>query len=179
MDLQLLFIALIVVAAGSTLIGAVYVVLNQQIALERTRQNAELRLKAFTSVMPLKLQAYERVILYLERIHPASLLPRAEPAGKTARLLAEQLKLEVTSELEHNVVQQLYMKQASWQRVQMACDALLTLIEISRKDLPDTATGLDLAQAMLDRVKQMEVEFPTVVAAQAIRRELEEILEAV
>jgi len=164
---------------GLVAVAAVYVVFSRLLATEEARQRAELRLKAFTTAMPLKLQAYERLILFLERIHPASLLPRSEPKGKSARLLADQLKAEIYAEFEHNVVQQLYVNENSWQRLLMARDTVLALIDTTQKQLPESATGVDLANGIFERMKGMEGEFPTTLATNAIRRELQEILDTV
>jgi len=128
--------------------------------------------KLFETLLPLKLRAFERVLLYLERIQPEALVNRAEPRNKTARLLYETMLLEITAEYEHNIVQQLYISPGAWQKVRYARDAMVALCTQGLQKVGDKAPGLELAKLILDQYQEQKANFPTEVAIYAIRADL-------
>jgi hypothetical protein len=70
-------------------------------------------------VYPLRLQAAERMILFLERIRPERLFQRI---GLTSSYLELQQRVleEIRQELDHNVAQQLYIKAEVWDKILLA-----------------------------------------------------------
>ena len=65
-------------------------------------------------MLPLSLQAYERVTLLLERINPNSLLIRVKPSSNDLERYESQLVSSVEQEYEHNLTQQVYLSAESW-----------------------------------------------------------------
>lgn len=64
--------------------------------------------------LPIKLQAYERMLLFIERINPNKLLVRIKPIGNSSQEYFQLLLKNIEQEYEHNMVQQLYISDESW-----------------------------------------------------------------
>ena len=69
---------------------------------------------------PLRLQAYERMILFLERIKPQSLLTRIHLEGMSRLDLQSTILREVRAEFDHNAAQQLYISKETWDKISVA-----------------------------------------------------------
>ncbi len=76
---------------------------------DQDKRRQEVTLQSTRIVTPIKLQAYERIILFLERISMESLLVRVSSPEITASQLQTSLLATVRSEFEHNLSQQIYM----------------------------------------------------------------------
>ncbi len=75
--------------------------------------------------LPIKLQAYERMILFCDRIHPVKLQHRIAPIGSDAKSYALLLIANIEQEFEHNMVQQIYISDTSWTAVIAAKTAII------------------------------------------------------
>lgn len=64
--------------------------------------------------LPVKLQAYERMLLFCERINPVKMLIRVKPVGTDANSYLQLLLASIEQEFEHNMVQQLYITDECW-----------------------------------------------------------------
>lgn len=80
--------------------------------------------------LPLKLQAYERMALFLERINPSKLLIRVAPVSNNKNDYEALLIHSIETEFEHNITQQIYVTNECWT---MILTAKNTLIQNIRK----------------------------------------------
>lgn len=124
--------------------------------------------------LPLRLQGYERVMLLVDRINPASMLLRLNAPGYSAAELHSVLITEVRNEFQHNVTQQLYVSDKTWYVVRSIKDDTLNLINNIGKSLPEGASGLEMGKAILGHLSQQEKNQYDVAAA-IIRAELQEL----
>lgn len=143
------------VPAALVVLGSLAVYRNQ-LKAEYRRQTGELRLHAFSKILPLRLAAYERAILFLERINPANSLQRHNHGGISGRQLFEVLINEMEQEYEHNVVQQLYVSEGGWTLLQRAKLDISTVLKQVYAAMPEGASGLDFAQGVYATMKQLE-----------------------
>ncbi len=91
--------------------------------------------------LPLKLQAYERMVLFLERISPGKLLTRMPPVGEDKKSYESLLVHTIEQEFEHNLTQQIYVSDECWNAIKTAKN---TTIAIIRKTvLKDEVTSAD------------------------------------
>ena len=67
--------------------------------------------------LPVRLQAYERLLLFCERINPTKLVVRINPIGEDSNSYLHLLINNIEQEFEHNLVQQLYISEEVWQAV--------------------------------------------------------------
>ncbi len=90
--------------------------MNKEIRERKT----DLVIRNQQTITPLRLQAYERMALFLERITPESLLMRVNQPGLTSQQLQSQLLTIIRAEFEHNLSQQIYITAQAWEVVKNA-----------------------------------------------------------
>lgn len=143
--------------------------------LERSEsaQNIELK-KAMTSqTLPLRLQAYERVVLLIERLNPANMLIRLN-GPYTAAELHSLVISEIRNEYQHNVTQQLYVSARAWHLVKRIKEDTLVLVNSAGKSMPENANGLDLSRAILKHLSTQEND-PYEIALSLVKSDMEEL----
>src|SRR5664280_2340373 len=86
-----------------------WIILRNMIKNDQDKRRQDLILQNSRTVTPIKLQAYERIVLFLERISLESLLVRVSSADMTAKQLHSALLNAIRSEFEHNLSQQIYL----------------------------------------------------------------------
>jgi hypothetical protein len=101
------------------------------------------------TLMPLKIQAMERLILYLERIHPQSLVKRNLENAGSLRSFHLSLLQNIREEFEHNLAQQLYVSETTWQLICAAKEEMTKQINISVSNLSENSGAEQLAGALL------------------------------
>jgi len=101
-------------------------------------------------VVPIRLQAYERVVLLLERITPANLLSRLSSSDYSAEEFQQILVHEIRNEFNHNLSQQVYMSDNAWTYVTTAVEQTISLINSSANGLNKEAKGIELARTILE-----------------------------
>ena len=122
-------------------------------------------------ILPVRLQAYERICLLLERITPSNMLVRLSSAGQSAAEYQRILLAEIRNEFNHNVAQQMYMSEQAWGIVKRAKEDVVTLINSVYQDLPENAKGTDLAKRVLENVLATEAD-PTGKAISFLKQEI-------
>ena len=105
-------------------------------------------------VVNLKIQACERLLLYLERIQYPVLLKRIFMPGMTRDELLMSLVQNVQEELEHNHAQRLYVGEDTWLMIQMAKDEALGTINAAFVDNPDSDAA-SIAQLLVSSHNNM------------------------
>lgn len=103
----------------------------------------------FNSI-PLRLQAYERLVLLAERISLPQLISRLNQptlnAAEMKLILIEQIK----SEFEYNSTQQLYVSQLAWDAIRNLKEQEILLINQVFSTLPPAALAADLNRTILE-----------------------------
>ena len=94
-----------------------YMVLGQFTNQDKNDKKFEALVEKKRESLPLKLQAYERLLLFCERMNPNKLLLRVKPIGNEASEYANLLIASIEQEYEHNMVQQLYISDESWKAI--------------------------------------------------------------
>ena len=145
--------------------------LRNMIRNDQDKRRQELILQNSRAIIPIRLQAYERVVLFLERISLESLLVRINTPGMLAAQLHSALLNTIRSEFEHNLSQQIYMSQQAWEVVKNARSNTLKLINTEFEKAPETATGLEFSRRLLEKVMEIEKE-PTKTAVEYIKNEV-------
>lgn len=95
------------------------------------------------SAMPLRLQAYERMAIFLERISPSKLITRVRPTSSDKESYEELLVANIEQEFEHNLSQQIYITDDCWNIICAAKNATIQLIrKASKLETTDSANKL-------------------------------------
>ena len=105
-----------------------WIVIRNMIKNDQEKRRQEIILQGARSVTPIKLQAYERIVLFLERISLESLLMRVSTPDMTASQLQSALITTIRSEFEHNLSQQIYMSPQAWEVVRNARSNTIKII---------------------------------------------------
>jgi len=117
---------------------------------EATRRKSGLNDERIRLSMPLRLQAYERLVLLLERVTPGNLIMRVYKPGLGAKQFQQQLIANVREEFDHNLSQQLYISNEAWERIKIAKEEIIQKINASAAKLQDGATGAELTKLLLE-----------------------------
>ncbi len=107
-------------------------------------------------VLPIRLQAYERICLLLERISPNNIIPRLNQSGLTAKEFQAVLVTEIREEFNHNLSQQVYMSTDAWAYVTGAVEQMISLVNESAMTLEPGAKSFDLARTILEKSMQQD-----------------------
>ncbi|QJD98286.1 hypothetical protein HH214_03500 [Mucilaginibacter robiniae] len=134
----------------------------------------ELKKAADSQTLPLRLQAYERLVLFIERCNPASLLIRLGGTTLSATELYQVAANEVREEFQHNLTQQIYVSSRAWVVTRRLKDDTLNLLNNTLQGLPAGATGLDFSRAVLTNLSQLE-DNPYDLATGLIHKDLDEL----
>jgi hypothetical protein len=116
--------------------------------------------------LPLRLQAYERLILLCERISVDSLLLRLRKKEMSSADLKNILMLAVKQEFDHNMAQQLYVSEKLWEILKTAKDQVLNQIYLAENQ--SDPSGQAYSEALL---KLFEENNPVQTAKSAVIRE--------
>lgn len=125
--------------------------------------------------VPLKLQAFERIILFLERISPNSLLVRVHRGGMAASQLQSELVSTIRAEFEHNLSQQIYLSEQAWEEVKDAKEEMIRIINNAFSHVGANASGIQMSSHIFEQVLKME-NVPTQKAIDFIKSEAKKIL---
>ena len=126
------------------------------------------------TLLPLRLQAYERMILFLERISPESLIIRVNRSGFTSQQLQAELLNAIRGEFEHNLSQQLYVSPGAWEMLKIARGRTIQLINMMAEKVQKDSPSINLSKAILESIVDQE-KVPTADALNFIKKEFSEL----
>ena len=148
-----------------------WMLLRNMIKNDQDKRRQELILQNSRTVTPIKLQAYERIILFLERISLESLLIRISTPEMSANQLHSAMLNTIRSEFEHNLSQQIYMSQQAWEVVRNARSNMIKLINSESEKLPADSPAIALSKKLLEKIMELEQE-PTRAAIDFVKAEI-------
>ena len=134
----------------------------------------EVRSRSIETILPARLQAYERMILFLERISPQNLLIRLNNPGFSARDFQKILLDEVRNEYNHNVSQQVYMGEEVWNQVKNAKEDLIIMVNEASSQMTNESTSIDLAKKIFEMVMDKKVDLIS-HAISELKKEIQQI----
>lgn len=97
----------------------------------------------------LKISACERLILFLERINPEALISRLNTRQFTNRELHLILIEEVRNEYTHNLTQQLYVSDNTWQACENAKNEIISIINAASAQTILGGDSIELSNQIL------------------------------
>jgi hypothetical protein len=148
-----------------------WVLIRNLIKNDQDKRRQEQVLQNSRTVTPIKLQAYERIVLFLERISLESLLVRVSSPGMTGAQLHSALLTTIRSEFEHNLSQQIYMSPQAWEVVRNARSNTIKIINREFEKAPVPATAMEFSRRLLEAVMELEKE-PTRAAIDYLKGEI-------
>lgn len=120
--------------------------------------------------LPLRMQAYERLSMFCERISIPSLLLRLRRDQPTASDLRIAMLLTIQQEFEHNITQQVYVSSQLWEIIQLARNETVNTINGIAERVDPEAPSRELAGTLLTYLNEQEKD-PLQVALAGIKKE--------
>ncbi len=152
----------------------IYLVVKTMLQKDFDGRQLEARTRNTGTVLPLRLQAYERIALLLERTSPHNLLPRVSNSAYNVAEFQQRLVAEIREETNHNLSQQIYMSDQAWELSKSAVEDIVTLINSSAQNLDPSQPGLSLARAVFETLIQRQ-EDPTERALKFLKEEIRQV----
>ena len=106
-----------------------YYMFNGFIRQQNSEKSLELLAQKKKESLPIKLQAYERMLLFCERINPVKMLVRVKPLSENTQDYLQLLIASVEQEFEHNLVQQIYISNDSWTAILATKNAIINKLK--------------------------------------------------
>ncbi|WP_372753655.1 hypothetical protein [Labilibaculum sp.] len=151
-----------------------YLLIKAFLKQEERKLRHQIVLKNQKQTTPVRLQACERLILFLERIHPESLVLRENQTGLNNLQLQQKLLLAVRTEFEHNQTQQLYVSDESWMQVKNAKESIIRLINTEAAQIAPKDSAISLCQAIIE--SNMQQQKPAIATAiSALKQEVQQL----
>lgn len=160
--------------AALVLVG-IYITVRTLIVKQLERDLLNLRNVSEQTTLPLRLQAYERLSMFLERINPTSLIVRVNNPEFNVLELKIQLLNTIGEELNYNLSQQIYISEELWAMIKASKDNVLTLIEAAADNLEPQAPSMLLIENIFGIMVQSGQD-PTAPGLSAIRAEAKQLL---
>ena len=120
---------------------------------------------------PIRVAAYERLTLFLERINPENMIVRVIQPGMTALELQRALLLTVRAEYEHNVSQQIYVSANAWKAIVDTKELITEIINKSAQTVNIDIKASDLGKKIIDVYSSQEKE-PIQMAVEVLKSEI-------
>jgi len=127
------------------------------------------------AALPIRLQAYERLCLFCERISIPALLLRLRTNNMDSNALRYALMIAIQKEYEHNVTQQVYVSSKLWEIIKFCKDDTINIVNLVSDTVNADAPSEEFANALMkliDERKMMTYD----KALEAIKREAAQIL---
>jgi len=151
-----------------------YFVLKVVLQKDNENKRIQMVLQNQKIITPLRLQAYERVILFLERISPNSVIIRLQTPNMTVQQLHKEMLIVIRTEFEHNLSQQLYLSVESWEQVRNAKEKTIKLINSCVQSLNPNDDALKLSQAIFETLIEVD-KSPIQEAIVFIKKEIQQL----
>ncbi len=182
---ELIFQFALYIVPSIVFFGAVYYFTNKWVEVQREKNKlafvgnkdvqkappADLKKHFF----PLQVEAYQRMVLFLERIAPNNMIMRLNNPGLPARAFQQKLIDNVRQEYEHNLAQQIFISPEAWGRVQSSKEEILKIINMAATKMEPTALANDLSKGVFEITAQLKDQ-PTEQAVNFLKNELNEII---
>lgn len=132
--------------------GALAYLLWKQRKLAKNQTADKPKTEDVVKSLPLQLQAYERLILLVERIALPNVISRANQPGVGLQEMQFLLVSSIKQEFEHNITQQIYVSTESWEAVRNLKEQNIHIINQVASFLPPDASGTDLNKHLLEMI---------------------------
>ncbi|MBI5218387.1 MAG: hypothetical protein HY958_05605 [Bacteroidia bacterium] len=138
---------------------------------EQNKRKMDIRSSNQKLITPIRLGAYERLVMFLERIQPESMLMRLQQKDATCKELHADMLSLIRAEFEHNLSQQVYVSTQAWEVIKSAKENTVKMLNmVAAKTKPD-APSFELSKAILEFIMQTN-KTPSAVAIDYLKNEV-------
>jgi len=139
------------------------------------QQQIDYKSKSISEILPLRLQAYERLSLLIERISPTSMIPRVKVAQMSATELQLALLNNIRQEYEYNLTQQIYVSSQLWALVTNLKEETVNMVASISSNMADDASANELAREIFQSMLNTKGGFPTTKILEVLKEEVKEL----
>jgi hypothetical protein len=164
-----------IILPATAVFFAAYLIVKRFLDNEKQRREQDNKRSNQGLITPLRLQAYERVVLYLERIHPNTLVVRVNKNGFSAHQLHLELIKTIKSEYEHNLAQQIYISHGAWELVKTAKEEIMKLVNIAASKVAHDSPSNELAMMIINIASNLGKKLPNDVALEFVKKEVNQL----
>ena len=166
-------LALIIVPAGAVMLTAIYFMRNATQNEVRSMQ-IELKKERQAFFLPNRVDAYQRAILLMERIHPNSLVMRLNNPGLPASAFQVKLLESIREEYEHNIAQQMFISPGAWDMVKKSKEETIKVINLAGRQMEATSMALDLAGKIFEICAEIG-QLPSEITVEVLKKEVQSL----
>lgn len=148
-----------------------YLLISKLLHSEEKRRDFELRKNNVNTLIPIRLRAYERLVLLLERTTPPTLIVNVAKPQMSNLELHTQLLENIRQEFSHNLSQQIYVSYDIWNYIRAAQESLLRLVNTCASKCNPTNSASELAE-MIIQVYGASEQTPTEIAINKLKEEV-------
>lgn len=163
---------LLVTAFG--IIATVYLFLNKQSSIELAELKLELKKDRQNFFLPNRVEAFQRVILLLERINPNSLVMRNHNPSLSAKAMQSEFLRIIREEFDHNIAQQIFISIEAWETVKNAKEEVIKAINLAANQLNENHSSTDLASKIFEIISEINT-LPTDSSIKVLKKELQNL----
>ncbi len=121
------------------------------------RKNAiQMRKENKSMSFPFKMQAYERLALFCERISLSNLMLRIRDEKMSAADLKLAMMVAIQQEYEHNISQQVYVSEDLWKIIMFAKNDTINIINLVSKTVDENASSLELSKSIFNYLNEVK-----------------------
>ena len=169
-----IFFLAIIGCTSISIIIIVYLFLKRQSQKEQVISEVELKKQRQEFFLPNRVDAYERAILLMERLHPNSLVMRLNNPSLPAKIMHAEFLRTIREEFDHNITQQLFISPIAWKLLRDSKEELVKLINLAASQVQENATAIELSAKIFELVAQLE-KLPSEVATEFLKKEFQEL----
>lgn len=168
--------AILVTAPAVTVGIGLYLVIRAFIRRDQDLRVLEIRASVGKETRMLRLQAYERMALFLERISPGAVISRVLDPDMVNHELQLAMIRDIRSEFEHNLTQQIYISSDAWNLIVSAKDEIIKAIGLIASHMPADTTAQQVARVMLESIDKSGQMLPNHTALEYLKNEARELM---
>jgi hypothetical protein len=165
-----------IILPAAAVFAAAFLIVKRFLDNDQKQRELDIKKNNQTLITPLKIQAYERIVIFLERIHPNTLIVRVNKNGFSAQQLHMELIKTIKSEYEHNLSQQIYMSHGAWELVKNAKEEIMKLINMTATRVAHDRPSNDLAMMILNVASNLDKKLPNEIALDYVKKEIARFL---
>jgi len=155
---------------------ATTMIVNKFLVKEIERKQLSIFAQNSDSAMKLRLQAYERLTIFVERMNAKSLISRYYVQQATAQDVQIAMVQGIRSEYEHNLSQQLYVSHEVWQTITTVMEQEITMINRIGASCEMGASATEFIKKISEYIVNTESTIPTDIALETLNKEAKRIL---
>lgn len=144
------FFLLLVLLPSITVFIVCYVLIKQFLKNREQMQFIAIQKESTATTLPLKLQAYERLILLFERIQIPNLIAKLRTKRMSSGDLQSALMISIQQEFEHNVTQQMYVSDSLWEIIRLSKQELFNQLQQKMIDVAFTEDVDTYSNALIE-----------------------------